>query len=200
MKWLENTVDEFLKKMSKEGVLMKSPDPNMPFEMIDSSISAEDDWKGWKPIESILTKKDLNNIEELININLPESYRSFLKHKHFYELQLNDYNIKIHSHLPDKDLKEFKDLYFKSYDPEYVIKKGLIHFADFNDSGLLCFDSTQKRENNEYPIVFLDYSDLSTKHDYCTNFKELIQSDEKAGNCFIIKLNAYHRKNIANQK
>ena len=53
MEWLKKIIDETLDKMAKEEILMKKPDPNMPKEMLDLSITQDDDWKPWKPIERI---------------------------------------------------------------------------------------------------------------------------------------------------
>jgi len=194
MKWLENIIDSALEKMSEEQILMSRPDPNMPKEMFDPNISSESDWKGWKPIPSILNDSDLSRLEEMIGIELPLSYHHFLKYKHFYELEISDYAVNLHSHLPDKSLESFKELFFEYFDPEYLIERGLIYFADFQDYGLLCFDSNEKRENNEYPIVYIDHEELSTKLHYSENFKELMSADRERGNRFITELNEFYRK------
>ena len=194
MEWLEKIIDDALDKMAKEEILMSRPDPNMPIEMFDPNIPSESDWKGWKPIPSVLDDSDLNKLEKMIGIELPLSYRHFLKHKHFYELEISDYAVNLHAHLPDKSLESFKELFFEYFDPGYLIEKGLIYFADFQDYGLLCFDSNIKRENNEYPIVFIDHEDLTTKHNYSNDFKELMTADRERGNRFIMELNEYYRK------
>ena len=194
MEWLEKIIDDALDKMAKEEILMSRPDPNMPIEMFDPNIPSESDWKGWKPIPSVLDDSDLNKLEKMIGIELPLSYRHFLKHKHFYELEISDYAVNLHAHLPDKSLESFKELFFEYFDPGYLIEKGLIYFADFQDYGLLCFDSNIKRENNEYPIVFIDHEDLTTKHNYSNDFKELMTADRERGNRFIMELNEHYRK------
>ena len=194
MKWLEEVVDNALEKMIKEGVLMMRPDRNMPIEMIDSSIPTNNDWKGWKPIPSVLNDSDLNRLESIIGAKLPDSYRYFLMYKHFYELDIPDYTVNFHAHLPYKNLNRFNKTFFERFDPTYLIERGLIHFADFQDFGLLCFDSNKKRENNEYPIVFVDEGDLLITHHYSNSFKELMTADRETGNRFIMKLNDYYRK------
>lgn len=194
MEWLEKVIDETLERMSKEQILMSSPDPNMPPEMFDSSIKQEDDWKGWKPIPSVLDESDLNELEKLIRVELPLSYRHFLSYKHFYELDIPDNAVNFPGHLPDKNLDGFKEWFFEYYEPKLLIKKGLIHFANFHDYGLLCFDSNVKSENNEYPIVYVDHEDLYTKYFYSNNFKELLTGDKDTGNRFIIKLNDQYRE------
>ncbi|AUP79456.1 SMI1/KNR4 family protein [Flavivirga eckloniae] len=194
MKWLENIIDSTLDKMVKEGILMSRPDPDMPAEMFDPTIPIDNDWKGWKPIPSVLDDSDLNRLEEIIGIELPLSYRHFLKHKHFYVLDIPDFAVNFPTHLPDKNLDGFMEWFFEFYEPELLIEKGLIYFADFQDYGLLCFDSNIKRENNEYPIVYIDHEDLSTKYHYSDNFRELITADRERGNRFIMELNEYYKK------
>ena len=192
MEWLEKIIDETLDKMAKEEILMKKPDPNMPYEMLDSSIESESDWKGWKPIPSVLDNSDLNRLEKMIGIELPASYRRLLTYKHYYELDIPDFAVNFPTHLPDKNLDGFKKWFFEYYEPEHLIEKGFIYFADFQDYGLLCFDSNVKRKNNEYPIVFIDHEDLTTNHNYSNDFKELITADRERGNRFIIELNKYY--------
>ncbi|MFY7669480.1 SMI1/KNR4 family protein [Tenacibaculum sp. MEBiC06402] len=191
---MKKIIDETLDKMAKEEILMKKPDPNMPKEMLDLSIPQDDDWKPWKPIESTFSNSDIDKIEQLIGIELPLSYRELLMYKHFYELDIPDYAVNFHQNLPDKNLEGFKETFFEYYDSEFLIKKGLIYFADFQDYGLLCFDSNEKRENNEYPIVYVDHEELTTKHHYSDNLKELMLADRERGNRFIMELNEYNRK------
>jgi len=194
MEWLEKIIDETLDEMAKEKILMKVPVLNMPNGMFDSTIESEDDWKGWKPIASVFNDLDLNKLEKMIGIELPLSYRHFLKYKHFYELRIPDFAINFPSHLPDENLDGFKEWFFEFYEPEFLIEKGLILFARFHDYGLLCFDSNIKNENNEYPVVFIDCDDLTIKHHYSRDFKELMTADTERGNRFIMKLNEYYRK------
>jgi hypothetical protein len=196
MEWLEKIIDDSLAKMAKEEILMKRPDPNMPNEMFDPSIEIVEDWKGWKPIPSVLDDADLNKLEQIIGTELPHSYRHFLKYKHFYELEIPDFTVCFPAHLPNKNLSGFKEWFFEFHEPELLIEKGLIHFADFEDYGLLCFDSNIKSENNEYPVVFIDHEDLTTKHHYSNDFKELMTADHERGNRFIMELNEYYSERL----
>lgn len=199
MDWLKKVIDDALDKMTKEEVLMKQPDPNMPEEMYDTSIPSDSDWKGWKPIPSVLNDSDIDKLETIIGIKLPLTYRCYLTYKHFYELEIPDFSANLHAHLPDKSLNSFKALYFEYFEPEYLIEKGFIYFADFQDYGLLCFDSNEKRVNNEYPIVCLDHDDLTTKHFYSNNFEDFMTADRERGNRFVIYLNEYYRQRRFNK-
>ena len=114
-------------------------------------------------------------------------------YKHFYQLSIPDFAVNLHTHLPDENLDGFKEFLYE-YEPESLIEKGLIYFADFQDYGLLCFDSTEKRENNDYPIVYIDHEELSIKHHYANNFKEMLLEDRERGNRFVLELNEYYKQ------
>lgn len=121
------------------------------------------------------------------------SFREFLKYKHFVQLHLNNYAIRLFSHMPDKELSELKRMILEFHEPELLIDQGYIYFADFNDYGLLCFDTNQKRENFDWPVVYIDHEDLETIYEYAENFNDLIESDEEHGNRFIDKLNEMYQ-------
>lgn len=191
MKWLEQIIDNCLTEMSKNDIFMKMPG-DIPFEMLDNSISQTDDWKGWKPIASIITDQDINRLEDKIGYQLPFSYRYFLKYKHFYSLKIADHSVNLPHHLPNKKLTYLHEYFFESFDPEFLIEKNYIYFADFYDYGLLCFDANEPAENNEYKIVYIDHERLEDIHLYANNFRELLEADSETGNRFIEKLNEYY--------
>lgn len=192
MEWISKAVDSALEKMAKTTISMMTP-AKLPVNMVDESIPQSNDWAGWKPAESIITDEDLNRLEKKIGHNLPLSFREFLKYKHFVELRLNNYAIGLFSHMPDKELSELKRNILQFHEPELLIDQGYIYFADFNDYGLLCFDTNQERENFDWPVVYIDHEDLETIHEYAENFKDLIESDEEHGNRFIDKLNEMYQ-------
>ena len=193
MNWLEDIVDKCLEDMSNEKFLMMTCG-KIPGEMLDTSIEPSDDWRGWKPIASIITDEDINLLEKKIKYALPLSYRHFLKYKHFIHLRIPDIEVNLPNHLPDKNLTEILELVFNCNVPELVIGKGFIYFADFSDYGLLCFDANETRENNEYPVVYIDH-ELGDVHLYANNFRDLLEADDEKGNRFIEKLNEYYREN-----
>ena len=185
---IQEIVDECLFKMAQNKVLMKFPG-NVPREMLDPSIETNNDWKGWKPIKSIIDDNDLNILERKIGYHLPPSYREFLKYKHFYDLRIPDQAVNFPHHLPDKDLNFLLEFVFNYMIPELIIGKGYIYFADFEDYGLLCFNTNVKNENNEYPIVYIDHDDLAEIHPYANNFLELLEADKDKGDKFVEYLN-----------
>ncbi len=189
MKRIPEIVEECLIKMSQDKIFMKFP-AEIPEEMLDSSIETSNDWKGWKPIASIIDDNDLNNLEIKIGYKLPLSYREFLKYKHFIELKIPDNAVNFPKHLPDKELNFLLELVFNYMIPEQIIGKGFIYFADFEDYGILCFDTNEQNENNEYPIVYVDNYDLKEIHLYANNFLELLDADEQKGDRFVQYLNS----------
>jgi hypothetical protein len=84
---------------------------------------------------------------------------------------------------------------FTRFDPEPLIERGFIYFADFNDYGLLCFDTNDHVEDYDYRIVYIDREDLYEVHPYANNFRELLEADSEKGTRFIEKLNDYYREN-----
>lgn len=192
MKWIKEVVDNALEKMSKEKILMKVPG-DIPLEMLDETIEQTNDWRGWQPIDSIITDDDIDRFENKIKLPLPLSYREFLKYKHFFELRIPDIAVNLFKHLPDKDLKELNDHVFDSYEPELIIGRKYIYIADFHDYGLLCFDANELAPDNEYKIVYIDHENLQDIHIYAHNFRDLMEADCEKGNDFIDKLNEYYK-------
>ena len=189
MNRIHEIVEQCLIKMSQAKILMKFPG-NIPEEMLDTSIETSNDWKGWKPIKSIINDNDLNALENRIRYQLPPSYRAFLKYKHFFELRIPDLAVNFPKHLPDKELNFLLEYVFNYMVPELIIGKGYIYFADFEDYGLLCFNTNEKSENNEYPVVYIDHEDLEDIHPYASNFLELLEGNEEKGEHFVNYLNS----------
>lgn len=90
------------------------------------------------------------------------------------------------------DAYVLRDLVFDSFEPELLIGRGYIYFADFHDYGLLCFDANEVRSDNEYPVVYIDHENLEEVHSYASNFYDLLTGDSERGNRFIDYLNELH--------
>ena len=191
MDWLHKIVNDTLLKMSETPISMMTP-AEVPEEMQDDSIEQIDDWSGWKPINSIIEDEDIDSLEREIGLPLPFSYREFLKTKHFFELQIPNGSVNLPGMLPDKGLSFLKKLVFETMEPGLLIGKGFIYFADFEDYGLLCFNTNVKADQNEYPVVFIDHEELDEIHPYADNFRALIEADEEQGNRFIDYLNEFY--------
>jgi hypothetical protein len=172
-------VDKALKSLEESG-LMRIPHDNMPQEMIDQTKEKTDDWVPWKPIKSTATDSDLIEIEKLTGKQFPESYKAFLKYKHFYELDApNPMEVVFFRH-PIKDWKnEFTKYYSYDWVKEKLIAKGYIPFAGHQDWGIVCFDTNRNNEAGEYPIVMIDheliYDDPIPTEDFGENFIDMIE-------------------------
>lgn len=193
MEVIHKTVDARLSQMIEEDYPLMTME-NIPADMRDTTADASRDSHAWKPIDSTITDDDLNRFERAIKFKLPASYKAFLQHKHFVEMELEDLSVSFPAFLPDKDLGFLREMVFDMSGPDLLLGKGYIYFADFEDFGFLCFDTNQKRESNEYPIVFIDHETPETAHFYAENFIELLTSDEEAGNRFIEKLNEHYEE------
>jgi hypothetical protein len=192
MNWIKEVVDDALREMSKEKISMMVPG-DIPKAMLDETIEPMDDWRGWRPIDSIITNEDIQRFERKIGLSLPLSYKEYLKYKHFFSLQIPDLAVNLFKHLPDKDLKELDHHVFDSYEPDLIIGKRYIYIADFHDYGLLCFDANEPMPNCEYKIVYMDHENLEDIHVYANNFRDLMEADSEKGNDFIDKLNEYYK-------
>ncbi|OJJ22820.1 hypothetical protein BKI52_00270 [marine bacterium AO1-C] len=189
MEKVREMIDGFLKKMSENEFMMTTLF-DIPPEMINSDVETEDDeYKGWQPIDSIITDDDIQLLEQDIGYPLPLSYREFLKYKHFVELFITDLSIRFQPHLPDRNIRFLRELVFEMMEPEFIIDRGYIYFADFSDYGLLCFDANAHQPDNEYKIVYIDHEILEEAHPYADSFIELLESDQEKGNRFIEYLN-----------
>lgn len=188
MEWLENVIDACLARMAQTTFPTMMFPGDIPAAMLDPSIPVRSGCQGWKPIVSTITDDDINQFENKIGHPLPLSYRAYLKYKHFYSLRLPDHAVNLPDHLPD-NFEKLDDLIFHCYEPELLIGRNYIYFADFNDYGLLCFDADKPMPENEYPVVYIDHEDLEFMLPYAINFRELMEADEEAGNRFIDRLN-----------
>ena len=181
-------VDRYLAQMAENNVHMMTP-AAVPPEMLDPSIAPDSDWKGWKPAPSVVNDHDLDQLEHDIGYALPPSYRTFLKHKHFYSLLMDDDAVWFPAHVPDKNLTFLREYVFEYMDPELIIGRGYIYFADLTDHGALCFDTSRRDENGECPVIFLDHESLEEVYLYASNFTDLLTGDAETATRFYERLN-----------
>lgn len=157
----------------KRSDLMFLPHSNMPLEMIDNPINPNNDWIPWKAIPSKVTDQDILELENKIELKYPGLYIDFLKYKHFYELE-NIADITFFKHCV-RDWKNYLlDQYFEYWDPEELIYKGFIPFANYSDWGIVCFD-TNRSNSNDCPIVMFDQETL---YDQPVAYEDLYESFE----------------------
>lgn len=191
--WISEIVDQALDKMmSQESEWAMMTPRILPKEMIDESRSARGEYQKWKPITSTITNAELDLFERKIGLKLPPSYRAFLQYKYFVEIDFPNRAINFPANMPDKRLGVLEDYIFNYHEPELIIGKGYIYFADFEDYGLLCFDTNISVPDGEYPVVFINHEELEDIHPYCPNFRSLLESGEEHPNAFIDYLNEFY--------
>lgn len=165
-------VDKSLSSLKKAD-LMSRPHPNMPTEMIDNTVEQKSGWIPWNAVSSKVTDQDILELENQIELKYPSLYKDFLKYKHFYELE-NIAEITFFKHCIRDWKSNLTEYYFEYWEPEELIKKGFIPFADYNDWGIVCFD-TNRMNNNDCPIVMFDHETL---YDEPVTFEKLYDSFE----------------------
>jgi len=142
-------------------------------EMVNpSELPNNEGWQKWYPIDSTVTDNEIEYIENELGFRLPSSYKTFLKHKHFYELYISD------ARFSGQEIKNWNQhllkMAFNGYPKEFLIDKGYIPFADWNDWGLLCFDTNESCVDNEYPIVLWDHESWDKFEPFSYNFLNLL--------------------------
>ena len=97
----------------------------IPEELINSEKEPKyERTKFWKPIISTITNNDIEGLEEYYGCKLPNSYKFFLRYRHFLELNLGQYSISFFKSLPksfvQNTIEEIEDNY------ENLIKRNFI--------------------------------------------------------------------------
>lgn len=150
---MKEIIDKYLSEIVALGINSKPRE--IELEMLDKNADNSKEWKKWLPIPSTVTDSELQELENKIGHKLPDSYKRFLKMKHFYELYISECTFCPHPiHTWKSKLLE---MIFDGYPSEDLIETGRIPFATWSDWGLLCFDTTAKYNNYEYPIVLWDH-------------------------------------------
>jgi hypothetical protein len=136
------------------------------------SAYAADGYENWLPIASTVTDAQLACLEVAIGRKLPPDYKAFLQYKHFYELHIG--NTTFFEHPIDTWLSVlFKNLHH-GWPREYLIDKGFIPFAMYEDWGMLCFDANRAQDTANYPVVLWDHEQPDEVTDYSASFAELL--------------------------
>lgn len=175
---INDIIDAHL-KLCVENELNKHPG-EIEAEMADHTQVPEEDWRTWFPIDSKVTEADIESFEKQLGYKLPEDYKTFLKYKHFYELQISEASFCRHP--VNTWLKHQHTMIFDGWPAEELIEKGLIPFADWSDWGLLCFNTNSDFGGKDYPIVLWDHDDRDEVKQVADNFKDLVIRLNKEGN------------------
>ena len=140
--------------------------------MIDPNQDPNEEWQKWLPIESRVNDDDVDEFEGRLGHKLPPDYILFLKHKHFYELNISEASFCPHP--VNTWRKDLSEMIFHGYPKEYLIESGLIPFANWSDWGLLCFDTNENDTENNYPIVIWDHEMAEDYQYFSSNFKNMM--------------------------
>lgn len=176
---IEEIVDLYLNKWSELG-LNTLP---RPIEKEMAGSTDKEGWTTWYPIASKVTDLEIEDFEEQIGHRFPSDYKRFLKHKHFYDLQISQANF---THPVNTWRRAHVGLIYESYPREFLIDKGYLPIASWSDWGLLCFDTNAGDGEHNYPVVqwdhewahhvtqmYKDFTDLLDNFDRQANEKEL---------------------------
>ena len=177
---IKSIIDTYLKKWVEIG-LNKNP-IQIEIEMSDPNQDMNEELYTWFPIDSKVTKSEIEEIENRIGYEFPLSYKLFLKHKHFYELHISEVSFCEH---PINTWRASQiEKIFNGYPTEFLIEKGYIPIADWSDWGLICFDANRNKIDKNYPVVLWDH-EIDEFVDKYKDFEDLI-----------IKIDQEERKNI----
>lgn len=167
---IKTIIDTYIEKWVEIG-LNKLPG-QIETEMADPDQDKKEVWQTWLPIESKVTDDEIQVFERQIGNKLPGDYKTFLKYKHFYELQISE--ISFFKHPVNTWAIELKKMIFQGYPTEYLVEKGYIPFANWSDWGMICFDTNRNKIENDYPIVLWDHEIADKVQDVYLNFYDFI--------------------------
>ena len=167
---IKNIVDIYLKKWV-DNELNSTPIDIEP-EMADPNQDKNEEWRTWFPIESKVTDAEIEEMENRVGHKFPSDYKTFLKHKHFYELQISEASFC--EHPVNTWRASLTEMIFDGYPTEFLIDKGYIPFINWSDWGLLCFDTNRNEDDKNYPIVLWDHEIADEFQDLYKDFYDLI--------------------------
>lgn len=178
MEKINKVIDKYFDFMDEIGgvTFIDSMIPNC---MIDYTKKSEFEGKlYWKAINSLVSESEIQELEGYYNHKLPKSYKEFLQHRHFIELELGGYCIRFFKNLPNtfvEDTKiEIENYYWN------LIERNYLPFAALSDYGVLCFDANVSKPDNEYPILSFDHEDeFGESESYSPDFESMFQEFEE---------------------
>lgn len=174
MELIRKVIDKYFEFTEEEGGNFHIAEL-VPESMIDrTKVSKFEGMLNWMAIESTVIDGDLLELEAYFGHTLPESYKSFLQHRHFIEIQLGEHSIGFFKNLPGKLLEDTKAEIADYY--ENLIERGYLPFAVESDYGVVCFDANDPRAGHEYPIVTFDHEDgFEFPSDYESSFVNMFE-------------------------
>jgi len=178
VKLIHKFVDDGITELKKHGLMIQSG--NIPIEMQDESFNRKNEYNNWVPTKSTVSDSDITELECLVNCEFPDSFKVFLKYKHFYELFLPGVTeVQFYSHPIYKWKKKYQNNYSYDWIQEDLIQNKFIPFADHEDWGMLCFDAQKPVEHNEFPILMVDHevsNEIDKYQKFNLNFMDMVKS------------------------
>ncbi|WP_338792586.1 SMI1/KNR4 family protein [Bernardetia sp. MNP-M8] len=172
---IKNIIDTYLTKWINIGLNQKLRP--IEVEMSDPNQDKKEEYRIWHPIESKVTDMEIKEIEDRIGHNFPNDYKTFLKHKHFYELQISEASFC--EHPINTWRKSLTEMIFNGYLTEFLIDEGYIPFINWSDWGLLCFDTNRNKDDKNYPVVLWDHERADQFEDKYKDFYDLLTQLDK---------------------
>lgn len=147
----------------------------------------------WKAIDNQISDEDISQLESILNIILPLSYKTYLKYKHFYEifwdLDVCLYPKPIHSwnKILIENNKELQ---------EEILDKGYFAIGRYSDYGVIALKLTDN-ENKEGEVVLFDY-ETPEKEVLAPNFVEFLNQILQNSKPVLQELKGWEKKNVQN--
>ena len=144
--------------------------------------------KIWKPVESRIKPEEIEHIEQVFNISLPNSYKEYLMYKHFYTIFLNA-DLRLYA----KPIDEWQNILSDHNNEmkEIILDNGYFAIGRFSDYAEICFDFNEVKD--EPSIVMIDYETAEPEH-LSDNFIELLKSTLERSEPIIKELKPWQKK------
>lgn len=147
----------------------------IPASMIDTSRQSKyQDISYWLPLPGTVTDDDATELETFYGHSLPDSYKFFLRQRHFVELYLGG-NISFFSNFPGQLTSTHKEIVEDRF--QELPDRHYLPFAFVEDHGVLCFNANTPSPIHDYPIVLFYHDDGYTDEEfYAKNFLNMFKA------------------------
>ncbi|MGU3374850.1 SMI1/KNR4 family protein [Chryseobacterium sp. M5A1_1a] len=142
----------------------------------------------WKAVDANITDHDIEKLESDLKITFPDSYKEYIKYKHFYTIFL-DNDIRLYPKPLgswDKILKENNESM-----REILLDQRHLGIGNFSDYGEVCFDFNESTDNP--PIVMIDYETGEAER-LAENFTALLETIIAKPEPVVTELKAWEKK------
>ncbi|AZA76235.1 SMI1/KNR4 family protein [Chryseobacterium sp. G0186] len=149
-------------------------------------ISANDSF--WKAIENTITDHDIEKLEAHLEITFPESYKEYLRYKHFYTIFL-DNDIRFYP----KPIGSWEQILKDNNEEmrEILLDRGYLGIGNYSDYGEVCFDFNDSADHPA--IVMIDYESGEPEM-LAENFTALLEMIIAKPEPVVTELKAWEKK------